>query len=281
MEKMRFNISLSAGVSVVMASVPCFCREVCSEASFEECDPILPCVQCKPRYYCRFSRHRTHFMTMDIELISFDLCPFVQRSVITLLEKEIPFKRTNIDLANKPEWFLNISPLGKVPVLRINGNILFESAVINEYLDEITPPSMHPQDPLQKAVNRAWIEYGSELSKLSFRMLTTDDKSVVEQSLQGLRDKFEFLDKNLTAQPFFNGAAFSLIDAAYAPVFIRIEYLLRQVIDGVVPRGCSKVLAWSDAVLARPSVQGSIIDRFTELATERFRKRGGILLQGL
>ena len=218
---------------------------------------------------------------MEIELISFDLCPFVQRSVITLLEKEIPFKRTNIDLANKPEWFLNISPLGKVPVLRINGNILFESAVINEYLDEITPPSMHPQDPLQKAVNRAWIEYGSELSNLSFRMLITEDENVVEQSLQGLRDKFEFLDKNLTPRPFFNGAAFSLIDAAYAPVFIRIEYLLKQVIDDVVPRGCSKVLAWSDAILSRPSVQGSIIDRFTELATERFRKRGGILLQNV
>ena len=218
---------------------------------------------------------------MEIELISFDLCPFVQRSVITLLEKEIPFKRTNIDLANKPEWFLNISPLGKVPVLRINGNILFESAVINEYLDEITPPSMHPQDPLQKAVNRAWIEYGSELSNLSFRTLITEDENVVEQSLQGLRDKFEFLNKNLTARPFFNGAAFSLIDAAYAPVFIRIEYLLKQVIDDVVPRECSKVLAWSDAILARSSVQGSIIDRFTELATERFKKRGGILLQNV
>ena len=218
---------------------------------------------------------------MEIELISFDLCPFVQRSVITLLEKDVPFKRTNIDLANKPDWFLRISPLGKVPVLKIDGNILFESAVINEYLDEITPPSMHPQDPLQKAVNRAWIEYGSELSNLSFRMLITEDENVVAQSLQGLRDKFEFLEKNLKAGPFFNGAAFSLIDAAYAPVFIRIEYLLKQVVDDVIPPGCGRVLAWNDAILARPSVQGSIIERFTELATARFRKRGGILLQNL
>ena len=216
---------------------------------------------------------------MNIELISFDLCPFVQRSVITLLEKDIPFKRTNIDLANKPDWFLQISPLGKVPVLKIDGSILFESAVINEYLDEITPPSMHPEDPLQKAVNRAWIEFGSALSNLSFRMVISDDEEVVDQSLQALRDKFEFLDKNLTAAPFFNGAAFSLIDAAYAPVFIRIEYLLKQAVDDVIPAGCSRVLAWSDAILARSSVQGSIIDRFTELATERFKKRGGILLQ--
>ena len=218
---------------------------------------------------------------MNIELISFDLCPFVQRSVITLLEKDIPFRRTNIDLANKPDWFLRISPLGKVPVLKIDGNILFESAVINEYLDEVTPPSMHPEDPLQKAVNRAWIEFGSELSNLSFRMAITEDKDVVEQSLQALRDKFEFLDKNLNAAPFFNGTDFSLIDAAYAPVFIRIEYVLKQVVNDVIPPGCSRVLAWSNAILARPSVRGSIIDRFTELATQRFKKRGGILLQNL
>lgn len=218
---------------------------------------------------------------MNIELISFDLCPFVQRSVITLLEKDIPFKRTNIDLANKPDWFLQISPLGKVPVLKIDGNILFESAVINEYLDEVTPPSMHPEDPLQKAVNRAWIEFGSELSNLSFRMVITEDEDVVEQSLQALRDKFEFLDKNLNAAPFFNGADFSLIDAAYAPVFIRIEYVLKQAVNDVIPPGCNRVLAWSDAILARPSVRGSIIDRFTELATQRFKKRGGILLQNL
>ncbi len=216
---------------------------------------------------------------MDIELISFDLCPFVQRSVITLLEKDIPFKRTNIDLAHKPDWFLQISPLGKVPVLRIDGNILFESAVINEYLDEITPPSMHPQDALQKAMNRAWIEFGSELSNLSFRMLTSPERAVVEDALQALRDKFQFLEKNLTAAPFFNGAAFSLIDAAYAPVFIRIEYLLKQVIADVIPPDCEQVLAWSAAILSRPSVQGSIIEHFTELATARFKKRGGVLLQ--
>ena len=216
---------------------------------------------------------------MDIELISFDLCPFVQRSVITLLEKDIPFRRTNIDLANKPDWFLQISPLGKVPVLHIDGNTLFESAVINEYLDEITPPSMHPQDALQKAMNRAWIEFGSELSNLSFRMLTTQDNSELESAFKTLRERLTFLDRNLDATPFFNGAAFSLIDAAYAPVFIRLEYLLKHLTGAVVPPDCARVMAWSAAILARPSVQGSIIEGFTELATERFQKRGGALFR--
>ncbi|MDH4275939.1 MAG: glutathione S-transferase family protein, partial [Gammaproteobacteria bacterium] len=100
---------------------------------------------------------------MQPELISFDLCPFVQRSVITMLEKNVAYKITYIDLANPPDWFLKISPFGKVPALRVGDKTLFESAVINEYLDDITPPSMHPQDPLQRALNRAWIEFGSEL----------------------------------------------------------------------------------------------------------------------
>ena len=217
----------------------------------------------------------------DIELISFDLCPFVQRSVITLLEKGIPFRRVNIDLADKPDWFLRLSPLGKVPVLKINGQVLFESAVINEYLDEITPPSMHPADPLQKALNRAWIEYSAELSNLSFNMATTDDAEALARSLESLKERFRHLEKNLGGGPFFNGASFSLIDAAYAPVFIRIARLLELAIPAVLPPECRKTLGWRDAILARESVQGSIIEDFTQLAIQRFQRRGSVLLKDL
>ena len=219
--------------------------------------------------------------TPDIELISFDLCPFVQRSVITLLEKGIPFRRVNIDLANKPDWFLRLSPLGKVPVLKIHGQVLFESAVINEYLDEITPPSMHPADPLQKALNRAWIEYSAELSNLSFKMATTDDAEALARALASLKERFRHLEKNLGDGPFFNGASFSLIDAAYAPVFIRIARLLELATPAVIPPECRKTLSWRDAILARESVRGSIIEDFTRLAVERFQRRGSALLKDL
>lgn len=217
----------------------------------------------------------------DIELISFDLCPFVQRSVITLLEKGIPFRRVNIDLADKPDWFLRLSPLGKVPALKIHGQVLFESAVINEYLDEITPPSMHPADPLQKALNRAWIEYSAELSNLSFNMATTDDAEALARSLESLRERFRHLEKNLGEGPFFNGASFSLIDAAYAPVFIRIARLLELAAPAVIPPECRKTLRWRDATLDRESVQGSIIEDFTRLAIQRFQRRGSVLLKDL
>ena len=219
--------------------------------------------------------------TPNIELISFDLCPFVQRSVITLLEKDIPFRRVNIDLTNKPDWFLRLSPLGKVPVLKIHGQVLFESAVINEYLDEINPPSMPPADPLQKALNRAWIEYSAELSNLSFTMATTEDEEALARSLASLRERFRHLEKNLGEGPFFNGESFSLIDAAYAPVFIRIAHLLELATAAVIPPECRKTLNWRDAILARESVRGSVIEDFTRLAIERFQRRGSVLLKDL
>ena len=88
---------------------------------------------------------------MQPELISFKLCPFVQRSVITLKHKGVPFEVKYIDLENKPDWFLRLSPTGKVPVLKVGDTVLFESAVINEYLNDVNPPSMHPADPLDRA----------------------------------------------------------------------------------------------------------------------------------
>ena len=74
--------------------------------------------------------------TANYTLISFDICPFVQRSVITLEEKGVEYEIKYIELENKPDWFLAISPFGKVPVLQANDTVIFESAVINEYLDE-------------------------------------------------------------------------------------------------------------------------------------------------
>ena len=83
-----------------------------------------------------------------LELISHHLCPYVQRASIALDEKGVAFERTNVDLSAKPDWFRAISPLGKVPLLRVDGEVLFESAAICEYLDETATPALHPKDPL-------------------------------------------------------------------------------------------------------------------------------------
>src|SRR5580698_6572625 len=100
-------------------------------------------------------------MTATLKLISHKLCPYVQRAVIALTEKGVGFERIDIDLANKPDWFLAISPLGKTPVLQVGDKAIFESAVILEYLEETQPNPLHPVDALIRAEHRAWIEYGS------------------------------------------------------------------------------------------------------------------------
>src|SRR5260370_42631271 len=100
-------------------------------------------------------------MAARLKLISHRLCPYVQRAVIALTEKGVAFERVDTDLANKPDWFVAISPLGKTPVLQVGDVPIFESAVILEYLEETQPSPLHPADPLKRAEHRAWIEFGS------------------------------------------------------------------------------------------------------------------------
>src|SRR5713226_934378 len=105
--------------------------------------------------------HARFAMAPRLRLISHKLCPYVQRALIALTEKGVGFERIDIDLANKPDWFVAISPLGKTPVLQVGDVPIFESAVILEYLEETQPSPLHPTDPLRRAEHRAWIEFGS------------------------------------------------------------------------------------------------------------------------
>src|ERR671926_1821812 len=98
-------------------------------------------------------------MAATLKLISHKLCPYVQRAVISLTEKGVPFERIDVDLSNKPDWFKAVSPLGKTPVLLVGETAIFESAVILEYLEETARPALHPADPLARAEHRAFIEF--------------------------------------------------------------------------------------------------------------------------
>ena len=126
-------------------------------------------------------------MTAPLKLISHKLCPYVQRAVIALNEKGVAFERVDIDLANKPDWFLKVSPLGKVPVLTVasdKGEVaLFESNVICEYLEETqSGAKLHPQDPLQRAQHRAWMEFGSAILSDLWGLETTRMRRFREQT---------------------------------------------------------------------------------------------------
>jgi len=211
---------------------------------------------------------------MKLELVSFKLCPFVQRSVITLLEKGHDFQISYINLDDPPQWFKDISPLCKVPVLKVGEEVLFESAVINEYIDEITQPSLHPQNPLMKAKNRAWIEFGSELLMTQFRFVMSQDKNSYETNLKELKEKLQRLENTLSGGTFFNGEQFSLVDTAYAPLFMRLELLKQWAnLDFNLP----KIQRWSAALLAKESVQKSVVDEFANLFQMRLKAANSYL----
>lgn len=199
----------------------------------------------------------------DLYLVSHKLCPYVQRARIVLAEKKIPHRIEFIDLSDKPDWFLEISPLGKVPVLCADGRPIFESAVITEYLDEISQGSLHPADPYERARNRSWIEFASATLAAIATLYRANDGHGFSAAIESLRERFERLENELGEGPWFNGKAFSIVDAAFGPVFRYFEVIEIYGHFGFFD-GLTRINAWRDALRARPSVRNAVVDDYHE-----------------
>lgn len=207
----------------------------------------------------------------DLKLISFTLCPYVQRAMIVLNEKNISFDIDYIDLSAPPAWFYDISPLEKVPVLLVDNEPLFESMVICEYLDEITDGSLYPDDAFKKAKNRAWIEFGNDILSNTFEFYTTTDKKRFKHLCDILVDRFEVLEEEISDGSYFNGEDFSMVDAVYAPVF-RYYDRIAQYKDYGFFDDAGKTKAWGDRLLQRPSVIKSVPDTYEMDMTNYLKK---------
>jgi glutathione S-transferase len=208
-------------------------------------------------------------MTAPLRLISHKLCPSVQRAVIALKEKGVPFERVDIDLADKPDWFLKLSPLGKVPVLVVTtdkGEVaLFESNVICEYIEETQGGAkLHPADALTRAEHRAWMEFGSAILGDLWGLETTTDPATFESKRQALVAKFARVETALGAGPFFAGDAFSLVDAVFAPIFRYFDLFDDLSAHGIF-RDVPKVRAWREKLAKRPSVRSAVDANYPEL----------------
>lgn len=210
-----------------------------------------------------------------LELISFDLCPFVQRSVITLLKKNVEHKITYIDLSNKPDWFLKVSPLGKVPALNIDGEVLFESAVINEYLDEVTEGSLLPLDSLAKARCRAWIEFASQLLQSQYRLSTARTKDDFEKELSGYKNLFQRLELDFKGSEYFLDE-FSLVDSSFAPAFTR-QLILEQSFTLNVLDEFPRIKKWALHLNKMDAVQNSVIKDFNEKYINYLKANGSYI----
>lgn len=195
---------------------------------------------------------------MNLTLISHYLCPYVQRAAIVLSEKNVAFSRRYVDLADKPEWFTAMSPLGKTPVLLVNDVPVFESAVICEYLDETLMPPLHPRDALERAAHRGWMEFGSAVLDAIWAFYTAVDEQALQALREEMRARFQQLEVALPpGGPYFAGEQFSIVDAVFGPVF-RYCDVFEQLGEPDLFVGMPRVREWRVALAQRPSVRQAV-----------------------
>jgi glutathione S-transferase len=190
-------------------------------------------------------------------LISHVLCPYVQRAAIVLTEKGVPFERRDVDLSDKPDWFLKVSPLGRTPVLLVGEQPIFESAVICEYLEETALPRLHPADALQRARHRSWMEFGSALLNLIAAFYSAADDPALLARAAEIRARLAQIEAALDEGPYFAGESFSIVDAVFGPVFRYFD-----VFDAIGEFGfwehSRRVRSWRRALTGRPSVASAV-----------------------
>jgi glutathione S-transferase len=224
-------------------------------------------------------------MPHHLKLVSFELCPYVDRSRIVLLEKRVPHDVEFIELANKPAWFLELSPMGRVPVLLVDGRPIFESMVINELIEELHPePRLLPPEPLARAEARGWIVFANDVVfPASFAAMLALAGGAADDAREGplatLRDALGKLEAQVArgGGPFLGGAAFTLVDAAFAPFFRRWRTAETwggpDAPDARLLAMYPAVSAWADALLARPSVRAAEPADFAARTRRTFEER--------
>ena len=197
--------------------------------------------------------------------------------------KQVEFDVTYINLREKPDWFLKISPHGKVPVLHAEGVPLFESSAIAEYLDEVVAPRLHPEDPIKRAQNRAWTDFTPTFSAALGKINYAKTPEEVTAGVEAARPSVERLEEAIARErgndgPFFNGPEISLVDAAYAPFLQR--FLIN---DATLKTGLLDdfplVRAWADALLADERVTGAVAPEFPAAYDENMARRGTYVAQ--
>lgn len=155
-------------------------------------------------------------------------CPYAQRVQLVLNAKNIPHHTININLTEKPEWFLDLNPNGKVPALHLvtdHGQpFITESLIIMEYLDEKFPQyPLFPRDPMMKAIDKMWVDRFSHITAAFFRIVL--EPRQVDDSLLEISDTLDLYDEELKRRctPFFGGKRPNFLDFAVWPWFERVN----------------------------------------------------------
>jgi glutathione S-transferase len=195
----------------------------------------------------------------DVELFSFEACPYAQRTRMMLIEKDVEYALTEVDLYNKPDWWKELSPHGKVPLLRHDGGIVYESRVINEYLEEVFPePALMPTAPIHRATARIWIDYCDTYFLPALHNLIVDRHDEEKQigNRKSIQDKLLFIEKEglrkLSDGPFFMGSKLTLVDLQFMP-FIERFPCYAELWGASIPDECIRFKGWVKAMQIRDS----------------------------
>lgn len=213
---------------------------------------------------------------MKLELISFKLCPFAQHAIILLNKLNIEHEVTYINIMDPPQWFKDISPTGQVPLLKADDEIIFESAVISEFINDISDIDAHPTDNVQKAKNRAWIQFISSITG-ELMPIVTGDEDKFNKAKKSLFNKLTRIESVKSDDKFFNGNDFSIIDAAIAPIFMRIAWINEFTNNALSIAEFKNLSAWSENLLAIEETKTSVVEGLDDVYYSNIEGREGHL----
>jgi len=214
-----------------------------------------------------------------VKLVSFKLCPFVQQVAMVLMYKGVEFDVEYIELSSPPDWFLQVSPLKKVPILMVDDGVLFDSIAINEYLEEKYPHKLFSIDLFEKANQRAWVQFINSLTWSVFHLSVKETKAQYDDVLTDLHKKLDELENGIVGETYFSGNTLSLVDVALAPLLLRLQYI-EDIHAGIFqPERHKKIMGLRNYLLSQSLVTDSVVDNFSELYYSLLGKRKGYISQ--
>ena len=187
-------------------------------------------------------------------LYSGTTCPFSQRCRFVLFEKGMDFEIRDVDLYNKPEDISIMNPYGQVPILVERDLILYESNIINEYIDERFPhPQLMPADPVMRARARLFLfnferELFAHVQQLERRDQTRDLAKLIEQARTQIRDRLTQLSPIFIKNKHMLGDDFSMLDVAIAPLLWRLDHYGIE-----MPKSAAPLLRYAERLFSRPA----------------------------
>lgn len=207
--------------------------------------------------------------TEKLQLFSFSTCPYLQSIIINLKEKKLDFNVNYIDLYDKPGFITDQIPLGRVPVLKVGEELLFESSAINEYLEDISSEKLRPLDPIQCAHTRAWIVFIHDTLMSLYKTIVAKTEDEYTDYLENLSTQLIIIDQSAVT-PYFMGKDLSLVDIEIAPLLYRIQ-LIKNIKGPDLFTNTEKLQKISNNLLNKKSVIESVPDIFDKVFIEKIK----------